>query len=688
MDDKIYFMANSQRLAAIQLICLVAALIAHRRFRIRNRLCGPDEMLHRQQVRDELLHDLSLSGKCRKLIRMSENAFMVLCEKLERGGGLRPTQRMSVEEQVARFLFMIGNDLKTGLIAWFFRRSESCTNRHFHKVLNALLSIEDQYIRQPTGDIVPTEIEQKKRFYPFFKNCIGAIDGTHVRVRVPNKDAPRYRGRKGYPTINALVACTFDLKFTYVLSGWEGTASDSRIIKDALSRDDKLIIPDGRFYLVDGGLPLKSSLIAPYRGVRYHLKEYSSHSPENPKELFNLRHASLRNAIERAFGVLKKRFPIIRSTTEPFYSCETQSDVFLACCILHNFLLEVDRVKAIEDKVVRKVLNARPDGHLCSQSDIDDRGEQIRNTIATEMWNQYLLDPDNEIDYAELIMGKSVNEGGSTKRERPDGTFTTQAYTNILNTLNTEFPDKGLKKDHLKNRLKTLKDNFSQCYDIFRGVKLSGFGWNSESTLIEAEDEVWDTLIQEKPEAAKWRKKVIHHYEDLLLLFSKDRATGAAAATAKERTHQQNKEPITETIDEIDQFVETNDIGLENFVTLDEENSPLTTPPSNGNLPTKSKSKKRKQKKLEEEEEFASKLLGTMNNVADAIDRSTKVMESSRPHVYSEGEIYRELELMGLEDDDTENAYLFLVDRPDKVRALFGCPIHKRISMLAKMMRA
>ena len=57
----------------------------------------------------------------------------------------------------------------------------------------------------------------------------------------------------------------------------------------------------------------RSRLIAPYRGVRYHLKEYSVHPLENPKELFNLRHTSLRIAIERVFGVLKKRFPIIAS---------------------------------------------------------------------------------------------------------------------------------------------------------------------------------------------------------------------------------------------------------------------------------------------------------------------------------------------------------------------------------------
>ncbi|KAK3199780.1 hypothetical protein Dsin_023195 [Dipteronia sinensis] len=138
------------------------------------------------------------------------------------------------------------------------------------------------------------------------------------------EDAPRFRGRKGYPTLNVLAACSFDLKFKYVLPGWEGTASDSRIIKNALIREDKLIIPNGKYYLVDDRYMLRSGLIAPYRGVCYNLKANSSHPPENSRELFNLRHASLYNAIERAFGVLKKRFPIIGSTTEPNYSTNTQ----------------------------------------------------------------------------------------------------------------------------------------------------------------------------------------------------------------------------------------------------------------------------------------------------------------------------------------------------------------------------
>ncbi|XLU81807.1 hypothetical protein S245_005227, partial [Arachis hypogaea] len=52
----------------------------------------------------------------------------------------------------------------------------------------------------------------------------------------------------------------------------------------------------------DGGFMLKSGILTPYRGVRYHLKEYLVREPQNLKELFNHRHSSLRNIIERCFG--------------------------------------------------------------------------------------------------------------------------------------------------------------------------------------------------------------------------------------------------------------------------------------------------------------------------------------------------------------------------------------------------
>ena len=68
------------------------------------------------------------------------------------------------------------------------------------------------------------------------QNCVGAIDGTHVRAFVPPKIQGRFRGRKDGTTQNVLAAICFDLKFTYVLAGWEGSAHDSCVLNDAFAR--------------------------------------------------------------------------------------------------------------------------------------------------------------------------------------------------------------------------------------------------------------------------------------------------------------------------------------------------------------------------------------------------------------------------------------------------------------------
>ena len=54
-----------------------------------------------------------------------------------------------------------------------------------------------------------------------------------------------FRGRKHNPTQNVMAAVDFDLKFTYVLAGWEGSAHDALILADAIDRNDGFIVPEG-----------------------------------------------------------------------------------------------------------------------------------------------------------------------------------------------------------------------------------------------------------------------------------------------------------------------------------------------------------------------------------------------------------------------------------------------------------
>ncbi|XP_047179967.1 uncharacterized protein LOC124846694 [Vigna umbellata] len=305
-----------------------------------------------------------LLDRCGSYERMGPEAFINLCERLRSTGLVKDAIQSTVEEQVAKFLHIIGHNVKNRSVAFFFHRS---------------------------GNEVHPHVLNNNRFYSYFKDCLGAIDGTHVRVRVPKSKAPRFRGRKDWPTQNVFAACDFDMKLTYVLAGWEGTASDSRILKNALDRDDLLVIPQGKYYLGDAGFMLKSTILTPYRGVRYHLKEYTRRGPQNARELFNHRHSSLRNVIERTFGVLKKRFPIITSGTEPHYGLETMTNIILACCILHNFLRGMDHDDSLLDEVDNE-LNER-EQHDVSSSQVREEdhriGSSIRDSIADHMWRDY-----------------------------------------------------------------------------------------------------------------------------------------------------------------------------------------------------------------------------------------------------------------------------------------------------------
>jgi hypothetical protein len=55
-------------------------------------------------------------------------------------------------------------------------------------------------------------------------------------------------------------------------TGWEGSATDARVLTSAIINGFQ--VPPGKFYLVDGGYDNTPSFLAPYRGARYHLKEY------------------------------------------------------------------------------------------------------------------------------------------------------------------------------------------------------------------------------------------------------------------------------------------------------------------------------------------------------------------------------------------------------------------------------
>ncbi|KAM5549381.1 protein ALP1-like [Rosa sericea] len=322
---------------------------------------------------------------CIDQLRMDRQSFHKLCRILINKGQLRSTRNVSIEEMVAMFLNILAHHKKNRSIALYFTRSGRTVSKYFHECLKAMIRCQKDFWKTPE----PVLEDSTDNRWKWFKNCLGALDGTHIRVKVPERDKPRYRTRKCEIATNVLGVCSQDLMFIYVLPGWEGSAHDARVLRDAVSRRNGLKVPNSCYYLVDAGYTNGNGFLAPFRGQRYHLNDWrDGYRPETAEEFFNMKHSSARNVIERSFGLLKMHWAILRSPS--FYDITTQRRIISVCCMLHNFIrreMAIDPIEeAFDNQPVAAVENLEDDDYV-NIVETSNEWTMWRQNLANEMWD-------------------------------------------------------------------------------------------------------------------------------------------------------------------------------------------------------------------------------------------------------------------------------------------------------------
>jgi hypothetical protein len=139
------------------------------------------------------------------------------------------------------------------------------------------------------------------------------------------------------------------------------------------------------------------------------ISQLSYFRPQNHRELFNLRHAQLRNVVERIFGALKWRFPILKYGSE--YSPKVQAQLVIAYMLIHNFIHihDVDDIEPELQQFLHELESDKdtPMGYSNSDGDNEDGAEdedeglsseerenadERRDSIAKEMWEDYVAE--------------------------------------------------------------------------------------------------------------------------------------------------------------------------------------------------------------------------------------------------------------------------------------------------------
>jgi hypothetical protein len=98
-----------------------------------------------------------------------------------------------------------------GILLYNTTRLTNCY-RTFNYILNALVLLYSEIIKQPKAELlIPREIIDNLKLWPYFKDCVGAIDGTYIHAYISAGEQTAWCNCKGYYSQKVFAAYLFNL---------------------------------------------------------------------------------------------------------------------------------------------------------------------------------------------------------------------------------------------------------------------------------------------------------------------------------------------------------------------------------------------------------------------------------------------------------------------------------------------
>ncbi|XP_048605867.1 uncharacterized protein LOC125583276 [Brassica napus] len=318
--------------------------------------------------------------QCYDILRMNQSTFNSLCKLLSEKYQLVESVHVYLEESVAMFLEMVGQDLTVRALAERYQHSSGTVKRKLDEVLSSLLKLAADIVkpgRDEFASVSPILVDDPQ-YYPFFKDCIGALDGTHMPVRPPSVNVEPFRGRKGEPTMNVLAICNFSMKFIYAYVGVPGRAHDTKVLTYCAKEEASFPHPPvGKYYLVDSGYPTRTGYLGPHSRTRYHLDQFVRGGPPTAENYST-------ESILSKWRVLDHK--------HPKYDLTKWVKIMTATMALHNFIRDSNHEdcdfahwKRVEEYEHRGDEVTENDDHVAYIPAGDRVMEAMRDSITEEM---------------------------------------------------------------------------------------------------------------------------------------------------------------------------------------------------------------------------------------------------------------------------------------------------------------
>lgn len=128
-------------------------------------------------------------------MRIDRATFEALLERLIQHG-LELERTLTAAEKLMHFLYIVGQGSSYRAVATLFKRLLGTISDSFYVSLAAILSMYLEVVKEPDYTAIPHRIAKNSKFFPFFKDCIGALDSSYIKAYVIG-ETKLYRNRKG-----------------------------------------------------------------------------------------------------------------------------------------------------------------------------------------------------------------------------------------------------------------------------------------------------------------------------------------------------------------------------------------------------------------------------------------------------------------------------------------------------------
>lgn len=193
-----------------------------------------------------------------------------------------------------------------------------------------------------------TEVAQRFESLWNVPNCVGCIDGKHIRIKAPPRSGSTYMNYKGFFSTVLLGVSDADGKFVAIDVGDYGRNSDGRVLANSnfgkALNTGNIDLPEPRplpgdtteipyYFLADEAFPLRKNIMKPFSRKLL---------TTNTRKIFNSRFSRGRKAVECSFGMLVAKFGVL--STQIRCTPDKVDILVQAMCVLHNAIREYDGI--------------------------------------------------------------------------------------------------------------------------------------------------------------------------------------------------------------------------------------------------------------------------------------------------------------------------------------------------------